>query len=110
MSPFLSESQGHGHEPYRAIEFDVVMINPRIDISPYSEAPIVGKIPSTTNLTGNYVTVSNITTREGARWYIKRAEEILVENGNLVYLTAANRTQLHQLINAGSIVGRARLI
>ena len=86
------------------------MVNPGIEISPFSEAPIVGKITSNTNLTGYYVTVSNITTRDGFRWYIKSSEGILVENGNMIYLTAANRTQTHQLINAGLVVGQARII
>ena len=92
------------------VEFDVRMVNPGIEISPCSEAPIVGKINSSTNLTGHHVTLSNITAREGARWYIQPAEGILVENGNIVYLTAANRSQTHQLINYGSVVGQARII
>ena len=102
MSLLLSE--------YPELEFDVQMVNPGMEISPYSEAPIWGKILSQEPVTGNYVSVSNIRAREGSRWYIKHSEGILVEKGNVVYLIAANRTQTAQFIDAGSVVGRARII
>jgi hypothetical protein len=86
------------------------MLSPGVEVLPYSEVPIAAKIRAPRNLTGNYVTVSNISSKVGDRWYIKRTDEIRVESGNLVYLTAANRTQTLQFIKAGSVVGRARII
>ena len=96
-------------------DYDVTLIDPscqgHLQIPPRCDVVIMGRVSTFSNLSGNFVQVSNIICEDdNIFWYVKHCDRVLVETDNLVHLSVANRSDSFQFIEEGSVIGKARIV
>ncbi len=97
------------------VAYDVILndlsCQGHLQIPPCSEVDITARVSTFTNLSGQFVRVSNIICEDdNVFWYVQHNDHLVVEMDNQVRLTVANSSDSYQFIQEGSVIGKATIV